>query len=197
MSKHSLIGNLLQKCIHNKHKNILSIGESYKFPLSTVSLNFSNSSQNENSLKSLKKYSDKYFDFTYCYNIFTNENPTKYCKEINRVSKEGVIETYSPLKSLILKKNNTEYITWTDYNTNTLCFIQLDEKYNSDEMFMLVSNDIKNNSQIFYHNFYIWDLNNQLNIKIYNHNSKEEYLNLLKQSSFKSICNTEILMNIF
>ena len=202
MSKYALVGNLIQKCIYNNnYKNILSIG-TYNFPLATEKME-------RFSMKNSIKFSNKYFDLVYCYDIFNDIRDYDYeivCKEINRFSKEGIIETFSPLKIITLTKRDSEFvkwkinknhITWTDYHTNTLCFMILDKKYDSENIFMNITNNIKNNSQIFYHNFYMWDLNNPINIKIYNYKNEEEYIKIFKEASYKSICNTELLMNFY
>ena len=198
MSKHALISNLIQKCIYNNYKNVLSIG-TYSFPLATTKVRLVPQYP--------FKFADKYFDFTYSYDIFDNiKNPELLGKEMNRISKEGIIETFSPLKSILLSHKNTEYIkwkvnkdyiTWTDYHTNTLCFMFLKQEYDCDSILITISDNIKNKSQIFYHNFYTWNSNNPIKVKIYTYNNRDEYIKLLKEASYKSICNTELMMNIF
>ena len=195
MSKYFLIGSLLQKCkIENYHK-ILDIGPSKIFPNSSHYLKDINQLKD---FKFLKEQNIK-FDFTYIqgesFDNIKTDDFSNILKDVNKLSKCGCIETLSPTKSLFFKKN--KFIIWTDYHSNRLNVLPVDSQHHDQQLYLYITNNYTN-TQLFYHNFYLWNLttNNFIEYNILLPQTKEDYLKFLRIGINQSIKNTEILMNI-
>ena len=146
---------------------------------------------------------DKYFNFIYCRHTLEDiQNPQNAFAELTRVSKQGYIETPSPLVELTKGSGLSEirgyphhrYIVWSDLKTNTLHFLP---KYPIVELLEFDKNmtqkliHILNNYSVYWNNYYIWDESNPPKIIVYrnevNFNILTDYDILVAEAINKSI----------
>ena len=208
MSKYFFISSLLQRCKRENYTKILNIGPSNIFSIASHSIK---DIKNLRDFKRIKDFTslDVKFDFIYIQsesmeNLKINEFEDTF-EDINKLCNRGCIETLSPSQSSFFIKGNV--ITWTDFNTNYINILRLESKYHDPTLTMNIVNNYTNN-QIFYHNFYLWNLpiNDKMNkinktksiqYNILSPKTKEEYLQLLYKGISTSITNTELLMKNF
>jgi len=145
---------------------------------------------------------DEWFDFIYSYDVFDDFNK----KEVNQILSKldqttlsGCIETWSPGKILFLEPEK-RYISWTDYHTNTLNFLKVNRAFHDEIINITIVNDIYQNmlsSQLFFHNFYLWDEKSPMKIKIHDIRTKLDYIELVRLGNQLCINNTEILRRTY
>ena len=124
-------------------------------------------------------------DFVYCRHVMEDiQNPDFACKNLFRISKNGYIETPSPIVEILKNIDvfplansyrgyiHHRYLVWTELSTNTLWFmpkfplidhIKLDNNL-ENQLINLV-----NNNKYYWNNMYYWDEQNKPNVKIYKH----------------------------
>ena len=219
----NILYNLLDK--ENINTNILDVGCSVNsdkyFKKATHLLDFSDIEVSDKIVIKLDldfdkfNYNDNYFNFVYCRHTLEDiQNPQNAFNEITRISKNGYIETPSPLIEIMNNIDCTNlsykykgyvhhrYIVWTDLATNTLKFLP---KYPIVE-YIKISNEtlqkfiyLLNNYAVYWNNYYIWDMNRKPNIVVYrndiNMNILKDYENLLIEAIFSSITNTNEFIN--
>jgi len=201
----------------NINTNIIDIGcsniDNIQFKKATHLLDYSQLPSNDKIIIKLDldfdkfPYCDNYFNFAYCRHTLEDiQNPQNAFNEITRISKNGYIETPSPIVELIedvdaynIKTKgyiHHRYIVWTDMMTNTLNFlpkypiIEKMKMYNKEKF-----NYLLNNYSVYWNNYYAWDMNyNKPNIIVYrndiNMDIVKDYDRLLNEAINKSIENT-------
>jgi len=160
------------------------------------------------------KYDDKYFNYIYCRHTLEDiQNPQNAFSEIVRISKQGFIETPSPLVEItnyidgwatnLRGYIHHRYIVWTDMKTNTLKFLPKyplieNIKYSND--LLKKNNYLLNNYSVYWNNYYVWDENNPPNILVYrndiNMNIINDYARLLNEAVISSIDHTTYYINM-
>jgi hypothetical protein len=123
--------------------------------------------------------------------------------EITRVSKQGYIETPSPLIEIMKSVDGNaqhrgyhhhRYIVWSNKDTNTLYFLPkmpLIEHIIFDEEIMKKLYFTANTVPLLWNNYYIWDETMTPNIIVYGYNTDydfiKNYTNLINEAIDKSI----------
>lgn len=192
-------------CKINEFKNILEIGPG-GIPFSLANY-FVDNVERENSFVldiDTDKFDlpDQHFDFTYCRHVFEDiQNPDFAFKELKRVSKQGYIETPSPLIECIRGVDlagdhrgyiHHRYIIWNEGNTiHFLPKFPIIEKIEFDEVKLKELAEEPLN----WNNYFLW--NQESNFIIYKHDYNLDiingYVDILNQAILKSLENTNNL----
>ena len=164
------------------------------------------------------EYEEKFFDYAYCRHVFEDiQNPDHAFSELKYISKNGYVETPSPLIELCrnvdavsdLGHNNYRgyrhhrYIVFTDYETNTLCFVPklpLIEYLTFDDEFQKRMYTLANTHPIYWNNYYVWNSSKKANFKVYSPDliDMKTYSALLNKAIISSFENTnKFFKNIF
>jgi hypothetical protein len=186
-----------------KHsKSVLEIGPGYvPFPLSTVSIGF-----NEKIEKYIEididntpfPFEENEFDFSYCRHVLEDiQNPEFAIQQIFKCSRQGYIETPSPLIEISRGVESQDYcgyihhryIVWNDIDT-----VYFLPKYPVAESATKNPRliEIANNYPIYWNNYILWDkpmhtvvYRNGVNMEV-----RKDYANLLNRAIKESIEST-------
>jgi hypothetical protein len=199
-------------------KKILDVGGAFdRFPYSTHILDIKEDI--ENNIFKVDLDFDKFpfenneFEFTYCrHTIEDIQNPTHCLNEIFRTSKEGYIETPSPLAEYTENIDFCEnykgyihhrYIVWSSLKNNTLHILP---KYPIIETLWMAPqfkeklNYLLNNYPLYWNNYYLWnDSDKKPDIVLYRHGVNMDvtinYVELINKAINESIEYTGNLVN--
>lgn len=215
-----VIGLLVDMCKRNNYTKILENGPGITpFPLSTHFIDIDPNIENTISIDidfDRIPFEDNDFDFCYARHIFEDiQNPQHAFAETIRVSRNGYIETPSPLIECLKmvdglsRQSNINYcgyihhryLVWTERDTNTLYFLP---KYPLIE-FLIYPTDFYNQmldiakEKLFWNNYYLWDVERKPNIVVYrngvNFNILDDYTTLVMRAIKQSAEHT-YYMNI-
>jgi hypothetical protein len=189
--------------------NVLEIGPGYvPFPLATVSIGF-----NEKIEKYIEididntpfPFEEKEFDFSYCRHVLEDiQNPEFAIKQFFKCSRQGYIETPSPLIEISRGVESPDYcgyihhryIVWNDIDT-----VYFLPKYPIAETATKNPRliEIANNYPIYWNNYILWDkpmqtviYRNGVNMEI-----RKDYANLLNRAVSESIESTNRFACLF
>jgi len=211
----NVMNKVKENCNSNNFNNILDVGPGkIPFELANYVIDVDETYVNLYGTKNFLKlninyekfpYENNFFDF--CNSRHTLEDistPFFAFNEITRVSKQGYIETPSPLIEIMkgVDCGNTlhrgywhhRYIVWSNKETNTLYFLPkmpLIEYIIFDKEMMKKLHFTANTVPILWNNYYIWNENMPPNIIVYGYNSDynfiDNYSNLINDAINKSI----------
>lgn len=155
-------------------------------------------------------FEDNYFDFLYARHVLEDvQNPDFAMSDFIRSSKNGYIETPSPLVELTKGVesyqyngyNHHRYIVWSDILTNTIYFLPKMPIYE----YIYFSEELKrklyyilNNYPLYWNNYFIFQ-ETKPKIVIYNHGINytiKESTNLIVKAIIESINNTNYFIEI-
>lgn len=214
-------------CTTNKYTKILEIGpgkDHFKFATDFVGCN-----------ETIKNYVDididvtalpftnGYFDFLYCRHVLEDiQNPDFALNEIFRTSKQGYIETPSPLVEITKNIDagvsdkycgyiHHRYIVWSNIQKNEIYFLP---KYGSILDHFLQLNDetnqkiynLINNYPVYWNNYILYNSQNKPNVIMYkngvNMSEKggtlvEKYIALISRAINESIKNTNYFIQTY
>lgn len=215
-----VIGLLVDMCKRKNYTKILENGPGVTpFPLSTHFIDIDPNIENTISIDidfDRIPFEDNDFDFCYARHIFEDiQNPQHAFAETIRVSRNGYIETPSPLIECLKmvdglsRQSNINYcgyihhryLVWTERDTNTLYFLP---KYPLIE-FLIYPTDFYNQmldiakEKLFWNNYYLWNVERKPNIVVYrngvNFNILDDYTTLVMRAIKQSAEHT-YYMNI-
>lgn len=215
-----VIGLLVDMCKRKNYTKILENGPGITpFPLSTHFIDIDPNIENTISIDidfDRIPFEDNDFDFCYARHIFEDiQNPQHAFAETIRVSRNGYIETPSPLIECLKmvdglsRQSNINYcgyihhryLVWTERDTNTLYFLP---KYPLIE-FLIYPTDFFNQmldiakEKLFWNNYYLWNVERKPNIVVYrngvNFNILDDYTTLVMRAIKQSAEHT-YYMNI-
>jgi hypothetical protein len=215
-----VIGLLVDMCKRKNYTKILENGPGITpFPLSTHFIDIDPNIENTISIDidfDRIPFEDNDFDFCYARHIFEDiQNPQHAFAETIRVSRNGYIETPSPLIECLKmvdglsRQSNINYcgyihhryLVWTERDTNTLYFLP---KYPLIE-FLIYPTDFYNQmldiakEKLFWNNYYLWNVERKPNIVVYrngvNFNILDDYTTLVMRAIKQSAEHT-YYMNI-
>lgn len=147
-------------------------------------------------------FDDKSFDFIYTTDKTLSEifkSPAQMIAELSRVSKKGGwIETQSPITTILYDRcPHLGSVTWTDYHTNTLCFLPYEGKLSTDLPKKDEWQKLLFANNIYLKNFFTWTSPLELNFLIYSYECKLEYDLILADALYNSTQYTKYLLEIY
>jgi hypothetical protein len=186
-----------------KHSdNVLEIGPgNVPFPLATISIGFNESVKKFIEIdidNSPFPFEENEFDFSYCRHVLEDiQNPEFAIEQIFKCSRQGYIETPSPLIEISRGAESPDfcgyihhrYIVWNDLDTvYFLPKYPIIESARTNPRLI----EIANNYPIYWNNYILWD--KPMRTVIYrngvNMNVRKDYANLLNRAVSESIDST-------
>ena len=198
---------LENKCKDNKYSKIIEVQPGF-VPISFATDKIDYSVDKIDLDTTVLNHSDQSFDFLYCRHVLEDlQNPDFAFREMARISQNGFIETPSPLVEctrnvdansfahLYLGYIHHRYITWTELETNTLCFLP---KLPIIEHIEFKTETISALSDAFmWNNYYLWSNEQPARCKIYKHGIDfdilKDYVSLLNHAILQSTLATNTL----
>lgn len=188
--------------------NVLEIGPgSVPFPLATVSIGFNEKVKDYVNLDiddTPFPFEENQFDFSYCRHVLEDiQNPDFAIKQIFKCSRQGYIETPSPLIEITRGIESVDYCGYIHHRYivwNYLDTVYFLPKYPIVES--IINNqhliEIANNYPIYWNNYILWE--KPMRIVIYrngvNMEVRKDYANLLNRAVRESIASTNMFASI-